>query len=115
MKKQSLSDLIHDLEQEMLRLGYTDGSMRIYRRCWRALLKFAQERGETFFSERLGMDFIEIHFHIFPKDLNHTLSRSEVQKLRMIRLVGDFQLHRTILRRYYKQDTCKVLIRSPPA
>ena len=34
MKKQSLVDLLHDLEQEMLRLGYTKGSMTFYRSQW---------------------------------------------------------------------------------
>ena len=102
MQKKSLEKLIHDLEQEMLRLGYTNGSMRFYRRRWQMLLQFAQKRGETFYSERLGMNFVEKHFHIFEKDLNHTLSQSETQELRIIRMVGDFQLHHTILRRYYK-------------
>jgi len=102
MKKQSLVDLIQDLEQEMLRLGYTKGSMTFYRSQWRALLLFAQKRKQIFYSEHLGLDFLEKHLHIFEKDLNHTLTQSEVQKLRIIRMVGDFQLHRTILRRYYK-------------
>jgi integrase/recombinase XerD len=102
MKKQSLADLLRDLEQEMLRLGYSNGSMKYYQACWRALLKFAQEHDETFYSERLGIYFIEKYFHIFEKNLNHTLSQSEVQKLRIIRMIGDFQLHHTILRRYYK-------------
>lgn len=75
---------------------------QFYRRHWQALVKFAQKRGETFYSEQLGMNFIENHFQLFEKDLNHILSQSEVQKLRIIRVVGDFQLHRTILRRYYK-------------
>lgn len=102
MKKQPLADLLHDLEQEMLRLGYTKGSMTFYRRRWRALLQFAKEKREIFYSEQLGIDFLEKHFHIFEKDLNHTLSQSETQELRIIRMIGDFQLHRTILRRYYK-------------
>lgn len=100
--QQSLSELIHDLEQEMLRLGYTQGSMKFYRVQWQRLLQFAQERGETYYSELLGIDFIEKHLHIFEHDLNGTLSQSEVQKLRVFRLLGDFHLHRTILRRYYK-------------
>lgn len=102
MKKQSLVYLIHDLEQEMLRLGYSKGSMQYYWSQWRALLQFAQERCEAYYSEQLGMDFVEQYYHIFVKDLNHTLSQSEVQKLRIIRMIGDFQLHRTVLRRYYK-------------
>ncbi len=34
MKKKSLVELLQDLEQEMLRLGYTQGSMQFYRRRW---------------------------------------------------------------------------------
>jgi hypothetical protein len=88
----------------MLRLGYTQGSMQFYRRQWQSLLRFAQEQQETCFSERLGIDFIEKHFQIFVEDTNRILLRSEVQKLRIIRAIGDFQLHRTILRRYYKHS-----------
>lgn len=65
MQKKLLLDLINDLEQEMLRLNYTEGSMRFYRRRWRMLLQFAQDRGENFYSERLGIDFVEKHFNIF--------------------------------------------------
>jgi integrase/recombinase XerD len=102
MKKQSLANLLHDLEQELLRLGYTKGSMTFYRNQWRTLLLFAKKQKQNFYSEQLGLDFLEKHLHIFEKDLNHTLNQSEVQKLRVIRMIGDFQLHRTILRRYYK-------------
>jgi integrase/recombinase XerD len=99
---QMLIDLIRELEQEMLRLGYSKASMQFYRRRWHMLLKFAQERGETVFSEQLGLDFVEKHFGILEKDLNHTLSQSKVQELRIIRAIGDFQLHHTVLRRFYK-------------
>lgn len=102
MKKQSLADLLHDLEQEMLRLGYTKATMQFYRGRWRALLQFAQQRGEVIYSEQLGLDFLEKNFHIFEKDLHRTLLQSDVQNLRVIRMIGDFQLHRSILRRYYK-------------
>lgn len=102
MKKQPLVDLIQDLNQELLRLGYTKASITFYRSQWKALLQFAQKRMQVFYSEQLGIDFLEKYLNIFEKDLNRTLTRSEVQKLRIIRMIGDFQLHRTILRRYYK-------------
>ena len=102
MQKKLLTSLINDLEQEMLRLHYTQGSMCFYRRRWKMLLQFAQERGETFYSKRLGIDFVEKHFNIFEKDFTRTLSQSDTQELRIIRAIGDFQLHNTILRRYYK-------------
>jgi integrase/recombinase XerD len=102
MQKEPLTKLIHDLEQEMLRLGYTEGSMKFYRRRWQMMLQFAQERGETHYSEQMGIDFVEKHFHILEKDSRRPLSQPETQELRIIRMIGDFQLHQTVLRRYYK-------------
>lgn len=102
MRKQTLTKLLDNLEQEMLRLGYTNGSMQFYRQQWQALLKFAKERSETFYSEHLGLSFIKKHYRISEKKFNRGLLQSEVQKLRIIRMIGDFQLHHSILRRYYK-------------
>ena len=102
MQREPLVRLLHNLEQEMLRLGYTEGSMKFYRRRWQMLLQFAQEQGEEYYSERMGIDFIEKHFHILEKDFERTLSQPETQELRIIRVIGDFQLHHTVLRRYYK-------------
>lgn len=66
------------------------------------LLEFAQEQGEVFYSERLGIDFVEKSFNIFEKDFEGSLKQREVQDLRVIRMLGDFQLHGSVLRRYYK-------------
>jgi hypothetical protein len=46
MQKKSLAELIYELEQEMLRLGYTEGSMKFYRRRWQMLLQFAKNGGK---------------------------------------------------------------------
>jgi integrase/recombinase XerD len=102
MQRKPLAVLINDLEQEMIRLGYTEGSMKFYRSRWQKLLQFAHERGETYYSEGLGINFVEKYFQILEKDFDRTLSQSETQELRIIRMIGDFQLHTTILRRYYK-------------
>lgn len=99
-----LTELLHDLEQEMLRLYYKDCTLKYYRQHWQKLLKFAQERSEIFYSERLGIDFIEQTYHILEKDFNRTVLQSDVQKLRVIRMIGDFQQHRTILRKYYSRE-----------
>jgi len=66
------------------------------------LLEFAQERDEVYYSEKLGIAFIEKNFNLLQKDFERTLKQSEVQNLRIIRMLGDFQLHGTVLRRYYK-------------
>lgn len=102
MQMTTLKELLQDLDQEMLRLGYTEGSMKFYHSRWRRLTAFAEEKGEICYSEKLGIDFIEKHFHILEKNFAGTLTQAEVQNLRIIRMIGDFQLHHTVLRRYYK-------------
>lgn len=110
MENQKLKELIVNLEKELLRLGYSEGSMTFYKRRWQQLLAFAKEQGVTHYSKRLGIDFIEQCFNILEKDFEGTLKQCEVQNLRVIRMVGDFQLHGTILRRYYKH---KELLHNP--
>jgi len=102
MDKQRLPDLLSDLEQELLRLGYTEGSMKFYRRRWEQLTVFALKRGENHYTEQLGIDFVLEHFGITQDDFGRTLSQPQTQELRVIRMVGDFQMHRAVLRRYYK-------------
>jgi hypothetical protein len=97
-----LEELLQDLEKELVRLGHVEGTMSFYQGRWRKLLKFAEERGATYFSEQLGLDFLETQFHILRKDLENTLSQRDVQDIRVVRMIGDFQLHHVVLRRYYK-------------
>ncbi len=102
MQKKPLKDLLQELEQELLRLGYTEGSMKFYRNRWEKIIQFAEGRDETFYSEQLGINYVEHHYQILEKDFNKTLSQKDTQELRIIRMIGDFQLHHTVLRRYYK-------------
>lgn len=102
MPNKPLKELLRELEQELLRLGYTKGSMVFYRRRWEQILQFAQEHNVVYYSEQLGIDFVESRFRIYKKDFDKTLSQKDTQELRIIRMIGDFQLHHTVLRRYYK-------------
>lgn len=102
MDKTYLPDLISGLEQELLRLGYTKGSMTFYRRRWNQLMAYAQDRGECYYTEQLGMDFLKEFFGITQEDFSRTLPQAETQESRVIRMVGDFQLHHAVLRRYLK-------------
>lgn len=102
MQKKPIKELLQELEQELLRLGYTDGSMKFYRNRWQKILQFAQDHNETHYSEQLGINYVESNFQISKKDFDKTLSQKDTQELRIIRMIGDFQLHHTVLRRYYK-------------
>jgi len=88
--KQPLSDLLTNIEQEMERLHYTEGTLKFYRRRWKMLTDFAKMRGETEFSEQLGWSFIEHHFGLLEKDCARKLKTSEIQELRVIRMMVIF-------------------------
>jgi site-specific recombinase XerD len=66
------------------------------------LLEFAQERDEVYYSEKFGVEFIEKKFDILQKDFEGRLKQTDVQKLRVIRMIGDFQLHGSVLPRSNK-------------
>lgn len=102
MNSKPLTVLLEELEQELKRLGYTEATLKFYRRRWQMLMEFAKSRAEIYFSEQLGIDFVEKYFNILKKDFDKTLSQKDTQELRVIRMVGDFQLHHSVLRRYYK-------------
>ena len=102
MLKKPLEILFKELESELIRLGYTQGSLKFYKSRWRMLNEFALKNNQIYFSEQLGIDFLENKFQIFEKQTSNTLSQKDVQELRVIRMIGDFQLHHTVLRRYYK-------------
>ena len=82
MQKKHIKELLQDLEQELLRLGYTEGSMKFYRNRWQKILQFAEERKEIFYSEQLGIDYVESHYQISKKDFDKTLSQKDTQELR---------------------------------
>ena len=52
------------------------------------LLEFAQKRDKIYYSEKLGVDFVEKKFNILQKDSEGSLKRSEVQHLRVIRMLA---------------------------
>lgn len=62
----------------------------------------AEDRGECYYTEQLGMDFLKEFFGITQEDFSRTLFQAETQEIRVIRMVGDFQLHHAVLRRYFK-------------
>ena len=97
-----LQELLTSLESELIRLGYTDGTMNFYRSRWKKLLNFAQSRGDVCFTEELGMTFASEVLNV-PLQCGK-LTQKETQDLRVVRMIGDFALHHSVLRRYYKHE-----------
>ena len=83
-----LHELLTSLESELIRLGYTDGTMNFYRNRWKKLLNFAQSRGDVCFTEELGIAFASEVLNV-PLQCGK-LTQKETQDLRVVRMIGDF-------------------------
>lgn len=103
MEPQSFASLTADLEAELRRLSYTDGSLALYRQIWRHVALFLEQRGCACFTEELGVQFLETRYDYLAREAAGKLTQNQANIGRVIRMLGDFQRHGTVLRRYYKQ------------
>lgn len=107
----TFDELVHRLESELYRLHYTEGSIAGYRRAWKHIARFLDSEGLRGFSEEAGMRFLDFKYGFSELEKTGTLTQYVINQLRIIRMLGDFQQHGSVLRRYYKQ---KVLLNGEP-
>lgn len=103
MNSPPLEDLITRLEEELHRLHYTEGSVKYYHLMWRRIATFFENEGVDHFTEEVGMRFLDEEFNFFALEKTGELTQSIINAFRVVRMLGDFQQHGSILRRYYKQ------------
>ena len=107
----TFDELIHRLENELHRLHYTEGSITGYRRAWKHIASFLDAEGLPGFSEEAGLRFLDTKYSFSELEKRGALTQSVINQLRVVRMLGDFQQHGSVLRRYYKQ---KVLLNGEP-
>ncbi len=95
-------ELTKQLENELNRLHYTEASIMQYRRMWKRVATFLQQKGLEDFTEDAGLCFLDEQFNFFELEKSGKLTQSIINVFRVIRMLGDFQQHGSILRRYYK-------------
>ena len=103
MTNRPFQALTADLETELHRLHYSEGSIKSYRQMWRRIAVFLTSEGLNQFTEDIGMRFIDKEYNFFELEKTQMLKQSDINAFRVIRMLGDFQQHDCILRRYYKQ------------
>lgn len=92
--------LVHSVLTKLEELQYTKSVVREYRRCYNRLLRYAKSKGTVFYSEDLGREFLlEIFQHKSDTDQDYTTSKFLKSRIRILRVLGDFQLHGVIFRR----------------
>ncbi len=103
MNSTPLQDLIARLEKELYRLHYKEQSVHYYRLMWRRIVTFFENEGVDHFTEEVGMRFLNKQYNFFELEEAGKLTQSIINAFRVVRMLGDFQQHGSILRRYYKQ------------
>ena len=103
MNNLPLQNLIDRLEKELYRLHYTEQTVKYYRMMWRRIITFFENEGVDHFTEEVGMRFLDKQYNFFELEKAGKLTQSIINAFRVVRMLGDFQQHGSILRRYYKQ------------
>jgi integrase len=97
----TFSALVLGLETELQRLGYKDSTLVWYRGCWRRLERFFASRGVVEFSLDLAMAWVDAACGgFFQKEQAGTLKQTDVYLFRVAQMLGDYERHGAVLRRY---------------
>jgi hypothetical protein len=100
--KRPIRELISLLEQELIRMGYKEATLSYYRDNWRRIIAHFDACGESYFSEAVAMQYVDEKCGYFAKERAGQLTQSNVYLFRVVRMIGDFQQHGTVLRRYQR-------------
>ena len=96
----TLSALVSGLEAELRRLGYKDSTLAWYCGCWRRMQKHFAARGIEEFSLDAAMAWVDAACGFFGKEQAGTLKRTDVYLFRVAQMLGEYETHGAVLRRY---------------
>ena len=102
MERLPIKELINRLEHELIRMGYAEATLDYYRVNWKRIIAHFDELGETYFSETTAMEYVDSKCGFFEKEKAGTLTQSNIYLFRIVRMIGDFAQHGTVLRRYMR-------------
>jgi integrase/recombinase XerD len=97
--ERSIEELVAAVLGQLERLKYAENTRASYRKTYRRLVRFADNAGETVYSESLGNLFLQANYAFDLDTYTISLYRSFRNEVRCIRVLGDYQMHGAILRR----------------
>src|SRR5258706_2483393 len=97
----TVSALVSGLDAELRRLGYQDSTLVWDRGCWRRMERFFAARGVEEFSLDVAMALVDEACGFFDKERAGTLKPNDIYLFRVAQMLGDYALHRAVLRLYF--------------
>ena len=101
--KLPIEELVTKVLAELKRQNYSYNSLRRFRYFYKRVIAFACEKKEIYFSEELGRDFLKEKYGCTINYYAQAMPGTLQDPIRMIRVLGDFQLHGVIIRRIVKK------------
>jgi integrase len=98
-----IEELVAKVLAELERLHYSHNSLCGFRAFYKRVITFANGRNEPYFSEELGKDFLKEKYNCSINYYTEVMGRAFKYPIRIIRILGDFQLHGLVVRRIVKK------------
>ena len=103
MSQLTIKELSEKVLEELQRLNYSYNSICNFRAAFKRIQAFAQEKGELYFTEDLGSQYLLEYYNCNVDYYSETYPKNAKAAIRQIRLLGDYQLHGVIIRRIVKK------------
>ena len=91
-------ELVAEVLAELERLNYSYNSICGFRCFYRRVIAFANGKGEHYFTEELGRDFLKEKYGCRINYYTQVMPKKLKDLIRRIRVLGDYVLHGVIIR-----------------
>lgn len=87
IQHKSTAHLIENVKKQLSEVGYKAGSIRVYQKCWNALLAYEAHNNISWYSPKIGLEFLDC---IYGITVFTDLSRQDKVRARSITLLNDY-------------------------
>ena len=102
-QKKPIEVLAAEVIEELKQLNYAYNTICGVRASFNRICAFARARGESYFSENLGKEYLKERYGCVADYYLESFPQKAKPAIRSIRLLGDYQLHGVIIRRIVKR------------
>lgn len=101
--RKPIEELTAEVVKELEKLNYAYNTICGLRASFKRICAFAREKGEIYFSENLGREYLKERYGCIVDYSQESFPKKGKQAIRSVRLLGDYQLHGVIIRRIVKR------------